>query len=803
MRAGPPLWIAGLGAILAFAATQLEVTHSITHFMPRGEDADLLSLSSRLASSERARTTILSISVADGPGGHEELLADAASRLAREIEALPGVQKVISGLERESLEALYTLYFPRRHYLVSATPERDVPALFTPEALAVSARTLRAGLAGPRASLIARVAPADPMSLFMRMTERVRGDAPELAVRNGAFVTRDGRHAIVFAEGRFSPLDSDHERPLQRGIAAAFEKVAAEIDTPLVLEQAGIGRIALATEATVRGDLQRIGTLSLLGVSALFLLLFRSPRGLVLAIGPALAGFATACTLGILLVGRVHGATLAFGASLVGIAVDYSIHLLNHHTLLPAAGGTAAVLRRLRPSLMLGAGTTLAGFAGFALTSFPGVREMGLFTMAGIAAALVVTLFGLPVFLRSVEPPSALQRHAARTLGRWTAVLRRRRGVLFGLALAAALLAGGTTRLEWQDDPRLLTVQDPVLLAEDARVRARVSRVESGRFVVALSDDEETTLARNDEVWRRLQGPIAAGALGGVQSLHELVPSRALQQRNLAAFRAIGGLDARVERAFRAEGFAPGAFAGFERALATPEAAPVRLEDLDGTPLAPTRDSMWVDLGGRFAAITYLRGVRDAGAAAAAVDGIPGVHFFDERALLEELYGSYRRKTVDLIAIGCACVLVLLSLRYRRWRPTLAAFVPSVLVIGAVLGLFGWLGTPMNLIGLASLLLILGIGVDYGIFIVDTADAPDHLAATMLSVLASCLTTLLVFGTLALSSQPALRVIGMTTGFGVLLGFVLAPTALLLVGDASEPSPPERGDRPRSSGVRE
>ena len=120
------------------------------------------------------------------------------------------------------------------------------------------------------------------------------------------------------------------------------------------------------------------------------------------------------------------------------------------------------------------------------------------------------------------------------------------------------------------------------------------------------------------------------------------------------------------------------------------------------------------------------------------------------------------------------------------------------MVMAAVLGVFGLLGYPMNLIGMASLILILGITVDYGIFVVDSAHDSDHLGTTMLSLLASCLTTLFVFGTLALSSQPALRAIGMTTGLGVVLGFLLAPTALLLVGHASEE--PQRGGAGPSDG---
>ena len=81
-----------------------------------------------------------------------------------------------------------------------------------------------------------------------------------------------------------------------------------------------------------------------------------------------------------------------------------------------------------------------------------------------------------------------------------------------------------------------------------------------------------------------------------------------------------------------------------------------------------------------------------------------------------------------------------------------------------------------------GLLLVMGMGVDYGIFLVDSARDERAFSATMLSLLVSCLTTIFVFGTLGLSDQPALRAIGVTTGAGVLLSFLLAPLTFVVAG---------------------
>ncbi len=86
--------------------------------------------------------------------------------------------------------------------------------------------------------------------------------------------------------------------------------------------------------------------------------------------------------------------------------------------------------------------------------------------------------------------------------------------------------------------------------------------------------------------------------------------------------------------------------------------------------------------------------------------------------------------------------------------------------------------------------MVMGMGVDYGVFLVDSAGDREAFGATMLSLLMSCLTTAFVFGTLAFSSQPALQSIGVTTGVGILLSYLLAPVALVTLGIGRHESPP-------------
>jgi predicted exporter len=336
-------------------------------------------------------------------------------------------------------------------------------------------------------------------------------------------------------------------------------------------------------------------------------------------------------------------------------------------------------------------------------------------------------------------------------------------------------------RLRFDDDLTHLMSLDPELRAEEERVRARVAREDSGRVIFALGADADEAVARNDAVAARLADAHAAGTVGEFRSLHALLWSRELQERNLRALGAIPDLADLVETAFAAEGFRREALAPFRAALAEPAPSPLDAAALRASPLRDLVAPLLLDLGERQAAVTYLRGGSEPGELEAALAGLEHVHVFDQKTFMNAIYREFRITTIQQVGVGSGLVLLVLALYYRRLRPALAAFLPSVLVAGAVVAVFAAVGVPMNLLHVTSLVMVMGMGVDYGVFLVDSARDRKELDGTLFSLFLSCLTTVFVFGTLAISEHAALRAMGSTTGVGILLSFALAPVTLLLL----------------------
>lgn len=758
-----------LAFLAALAWLRLETTSSITHFLPSPEEVEQVALVRELVESDLSRTMLLRI-------GGEGDRAGAARALAGSLRELSDVARVQAGDDPAAIEALARVVFPRRIFLASSEPEREIPALVSKEALGARADALRDRLAGPLGILVARQAPGDPLDLVGRILARLRDARP--ASRAG--------EATVLVRTRPSAFDSERQTRLLDEISERFRLVAARHGPALRLEQSGVNRIAVATERSMRRDVQTTSIVSWAAVVAIFFGFFRSLRALVLAFLPPTIGIAFATCVAGALLGPVHGATLGFGLALVGVAIDYPIHLIVHHALAAKSVPARDSARGLRRPLVVSGATTALCFGVLSTSRFPGVEDMGSFAAIGILTALAATLFALPAFLPTEGSRLATPalRHTAAALGEALAGFARLRPLGFGVVAAACVVAAlGIPRVDWSDDPAALSSVDPSLLEEDRRVRTSASGVDLDRFVVAQGETAEQALERNDAVYEALEDAAASGHLDGVRSLHAALFSESLQRRNLEAFRAERDLSRRIEDAFSERGFERGRFDAFTREVFEPSALPLRPEDLADTPLAGLVDATLVPVRGGFAVVTYLRGVRDAHAVAEAIEAIPGVRYLDQAEILRGVFEGFRRTTLRLLGVSALLVLAVLVFRYRSARRALLASLPALVAPAATLGVFGLAGFEANLLAVVSLLLVMGMGVDYGVFMVDACASAERFGATAVALLVSCLTSIAVFGVLALSTQPALRAIGLGTGIGLGVAFVLAVGTVALAGD--------------------
>jgi predicted exporter len=211
-------------------------------------------------------------------------------------------------------------------------------------------------------------------------------------------------------------------------------------------------------------------------------------------------------------------------------------------------------------------------------------------------------------------------------------------------------------------------------------------------------------------------------------------------------------------------------------AFAVPQAAAgpaLTIQDWLNQPIAAAARPLWLgERDGAARSMLMLRGVQGLAALPrleTAAQGLEGVSWVDKPAEISGLLQRYRISMTELLLLGHGLVLGALWLRFGRkaWR----AWLPTVLASLAVVVVMAVWGQPWQLFNVLALMLLLGVGIDYGIFLQEHEDDPH----AWLAVVIGAGSTWLSFGLLGLSSTPALRAFGVTLMLGLPLVLVLAP----------------------------
>ncbi|MGG1946619.1 MMPL family transporter [Trinickia sp. NRRL B-1857] len=710
----------------------------------------------------------------------------AARRLGQSLAASGAFRHVLTEIPPFDVTQVARFYLPYRFALLTsadraalasgsaALPGLLAERLFDP---------LRAGLAAPLAD--------DPFGWLSRWLGALPLGDTNLTVEDGLLVAHRGTATSVLITATLpgSAYETSVQHAVRQATAAALS-ISTQAFPDVRVARTGAVFYADAARRASEEDVHRIGLWSTCGIALLMLWIFRSPRLIALGFVSTAIGIGCALAVTMAVFGQLHLLTLVFGASLIGEAVDYSIQYFVVYLSTAGQWDAQRGLREVRPALLVALATSLLGYAILMWAPFPALKQIACFAMVGIGAAFLAVTSLLPVLLRRAarRTPIDLFHGAARLLSIWRAVLDGRRAwFVAALVLAAAL--PGWMRLTSDDDIHLLVQRDRALATQERAVREAIGVDDGARMFVVKGATPEAVLERCEALGERLDAPLGGRRLAGWQSVSQFVPSARRQEANLALLES-GAL--RSPEAMRAVliggGLREEAADRYVDAWTHRDAAPLTLNAWLSAPWSQPYRHLWLGAVGQgdasrpseYAAIVMPLGATPAQlpALAALAHVLPGVVFVDKAASVSRLFGAYRFDSALWLAAALALVSALLAARYRL-RGGVRVVLPVVLAVAVALAAFGYAGVPLTLFNWLALMLVLGVGVNYAVFLREGClrEGAD-LGAVWTGVALSAATTLLSFGLLAMSSMPVLKSFGATLALGIAVSVLLAPIGM-------------------------
>ncbi len=601
-----------------------------------------------------------------------------------------------------------------------------------------------------------------------------------IAPRDGVLAAEDGgiHYVLISVSAPQAASSLDVDGHVVARILDAEKRLSAA--TPGVrFANSGVPFHSFESTRETQREIAMISVASLVATILLLVLVYRSPTPLLATVLAIAIGAAEAFAATLLAFGEVHVLTLAFGTSLIGVSVDYALHFFTERASLGPTVNGLAVRSRVIRGVWLGLATTLVSYAVLFIAPFPLLRQMALFSTVGLVSVFSAVAF---IFPRTPAPrkadatlPLRLPSFVLSMAGRFAcAPLRVKLLIAFAFV---AVASPGFLRVRVDNDVRGLYTMSAAMRESEA-IAARVLRHgSSGWYYIVSGESAEGVLRAEESLSARLAEEVSAGRLGTFLGTTRFLPSFE-RQRKLTGLIS-RELMPRASDQLAALGFGPAELARLEADFARSAANPLTPEILLSEPFARSISTFWIgEIDGRwYSAVMPLRAT-DKEAFRRLADPSSGTYFVDKTGDISATLGRISTVSLALLAVSYLVILALLTPIYgiaRAIRISLAPVSAALLTVSAL----GLLGEPLNLFSVMGIVMTMGIGIDYAIFL---SEGTTHPPVTMLAVCLSMLTTVLSFGFLSFSSLAPVHTFGVTVFIGVALSFVLAP---LFAGRAS------------------
>ena len=615
----------------------------------------------------------------------------------------------------------------------------------------------------------------DPLGLLNEFILSLTADDNVHSINDGFVVldarSNDGRYYVLLTANLGAGM---MDMAAQEAVSMAIQDASAQLqrDFPNVnMLKSGAVFHAAQAAGQAKKEASVIAVGSVLGIVVLFIIAFGSPYPLLLGLGSVVFGCLTAVTISSYLFPKIHVLTLVFGASLIGVTIDYSLHYFAR--LGAGSHSRLMTLRAIFPGILLGGITTVIGYSFLIQAALPGLVQIAVFSVAGVIGAwlFVVCVYPYAIRVGRAKYPAFLLHLALFPANFWRAFAPKTIAISI-ISIVFFLVIVNSYFVKASDSVRLLHVPSPELMLQEQKIQQIFRNYAPNQFYLVTAASEQALLEAEELFLPKLDELVDAQAIDSYDAITHYLPSIERQKINyeLLASKLYAGTGVAM-KFMGSAGFNDDAF--FEQQKQLLASRHEYLLPAEWLKLANDEQStFWLgDIGNVYASLITLYGVKETDALKHAASDVTGVIFVNKIDELTNIMGMQRESASLLLVAAYLAVMLLLLFYYRKPHALILVLVPALSTLIA-LAIVTMSGSAVTIFHVFAMFLILGLGMDYGIFIYES---PDDDEACLLAVMLSALTSCLSFGLLALSSTPMLHAFGMMILFGSLFNLLLAP----------------------------
>ncbi|WP_291076798.1 MULTISPECIES: MMPL family transporter [unclassified Empedobacter] len=619
----------------------------------------------------------------------------------------------------------------------------------------------------------------DPLGLTFVALNRLKEKnlTDDFEVYNGFIVTKDHSKLFLFINPKFSGSETEHNTEFVNRLEEIQQHLNPEYSGKSTLSYFGSSFIAVANAKQIKQDIITTVLISMITLMIILIVFYRKIYIPIIIFIPSVFGFFFALALLYFIQGTISAISLSIGAVLLGITIDYSLHIMTHYK---HNSDSKTLFREITKPLIMSCTTTAIAFLCLLFVKSDVLKDLGIF--AGITV-IVSGIFSLLIIPHLYHPKQDAIENNSSIIEKLAFFSFHNNKILIGACVLLIIVSCFTfNNVNFDKDLSKLNYVPTDQKIAEQKLETSSNSISKSLYVVNYGNNVEDVLNENIALTNKLQKAENRDEILSYNSIQSLILPISVQQEKIYDWKNFWNSDKVnfVKNEFIKDGKKYGFkkeiynqfFSIFDKAY-----QPLNLEDYRA--FNPSLFEEFVSQKKGFYTISTLVKLKEE----SRENFIKQYHnketiVIDRKQLNENFLGNLVTDFNNLVNYSFIAVLLILWYFFRRIELVIISAIPIALSGLVTAGLMGLFDIKFNIFSSIVCTLVFGHGVDFSIFMTSALQkeyttGKDEMPTYRTSILLAVITTILAIGALIFAKHPALKSIASVSLVGVVAALVI------------------------------
>lgn len=770
----------GIATLCVFFASKINFEEDINQIIPKNEKSDLTAkVLKQLNFSDKIIVIIENKSNEDS-----FQLSETADTFLQKTEPL---QKYISSVQGkvndDEISETFDFVSQNLPLFLNTEDYREIDRKIRKDSIARQVENNYISLASPTSLVTKEFIKKDPLGLTFLGIRKLNAlnISKDFKLEDSYIVTKDGKNLLLFIDPKNKSNDTKANEFFVDQLNIIKDSLNKQFKGKTEISYFGSPVIAVANAQQIKKDIQNTVVISMTVLLVLLIYYFRNFFTPIIVFLPTVFSVLLALLVLYFIKDKISAISLSVGAILIGITIDYALHILTHYK---HNNNIEELYKEITQPIILSSATTAVSFLCLVFVRSEALKDLGLFAAITVILSSFTALIIVPQLYKPKEKGENLNTNFIDKIGSYP--YEKNKPLIIGCSVIILACLFGFRHVGFNEDIGDLNYIPKELKISEAKLQKLSDITSKSIYTISYGNSEEEALARNSELSSFLEKEKKQGKILSYNSIGSVVLSEKDQQKKIEEWNNFWNGNKKNETISELIGngnklgFNSSAFDNFNQVL-NKNYTTLSLKDYEKVKALQISEFMSNENG--FYTVSNVVKV-DETKRDAFIKDIEKKHdalAIDRQQMNENFLGLLKRDFNTLINYSLLAIILTIIVFFRNFELTILTMFPIVLTGVVTAGILYFLGLELNIFSTVVCTLVFGVGDDFSIFLTQAMQkehttGKNELPTYRISIILAVFTTILSIGSLIFAKHPALHSLALVALIGMFSVIVITST---------------------------